>query len=71
MADAINFSFKKIADKLKTYEQANAKFAGRRAMQRIAFTIAKDEGKDGIKEVYKRNFKAPVPYTLRLSLIHI
>jgi hypothetical protein len=65
MANAINFSLNKIAKKLKTYEQANAKFAGRRAMQRIAFTIAKDEGKEGIKNTYKRLFKAPVPYTLR------
>ena len=65
MADAINFSFKKIANRLKTYEQANAKFAGSKAMRRIAFTIAKDDGLDGIKNVYKRNFKAPVPYTLR------
>ena len=65
MADTISFAFKRIAMRLKTYEQANAKFAGRRAMQRIAFTIAKDDGLEGIKNVYKRNFKAPVPYTLR------
>ena len=65
MADAITFSFKKIANKLKTYEQANAKFAGSKAMRRIAFTIAKDEGKEGIKNTYKRLFKAPVPYTLK------
>jgi len=65
MADAINFSLKKIAKKLKTYEQANARFAGTKAMRRIAFTIAKDEGEDGIKEVYKRLFRNPVPYTLK------
>tara|TARA_Y100001938_G_scaffold103837_1_gene141766 strand:- start:330 stop:1088 length:759 start_codon:yes stop_codon:yes gene_type:complete len=65
MADPISFSFKRIAKRLKTYEQANAKFAGTRAMQRIAFTIAKSEGKEGIKQKYKDIFKAPVSYTLR------
>ena len=65
MADTISFAFKRIAKRLKTYEQANAKFAGTRAMQRIAFTIAKDEGPDGIKQKYKDIFKDPVPYTLR------
>ena len=65
MADPISFSFKRIAKRLKTYERANAKFAGRRAMQRIAFTIAKSEGKEGIKQKYKDIFKAPVSYTLR------
>ena len=65
MANPISFSFNKIAKKLKTYEQANAKFAGTRAMQRIAFTIAKSEGKEGIKQKYKDIFKAPVSYTLR------
>ena len=65
MADPISFSFKRIAKRLKTYEQANARFAGRRAMQRIAFTITKSEGKEGIRQKYKDIFKAPVPYTLR------
>jgi len=65
MADPISFSFKRIAKRLKTYEQANAKFAGRRAMQRIAFTIAKSDGNEGIKRKYKDIFKAPVPYTLK------
>ena len=65
MAEPITFPLKRIANRLKTYEKANARFAGRRAMQRIAFTIAKSEGKEGIKQKYKDIFKAPVSYTLR------
>jgi len=65
MAEPIVLSFKRIEKRLKVYQKANAKFAGSKAMRRIAFTIAKDEGKDGIKQKYKDNFKAPVPYTLK------
>lgn len=63
MADTISFAFRRIANRLKTYEQANAKFAGRRAMQRIGFEIAK--GDKGIKKTYKDIFIDPVSYTLR------
>ena len=65
MADPITLSFKRIESKLKVYQKANAKFAGSKAMRRIAFTIAKSDELDGIKNVYRKNFKAPVPYTLR------
>jgi hypothetical protein len=65
MANPITLSFKRIESKLKVYQKANAKFAGSKAMRRIAFTIAKSDELDGIKNVYRRNFKAPVPYTLR------
>ena len=65
MADPITLSFKRIESKLKVYQKANAKFAGSKAIRRIAFTIAKSDVLDGIKNVYRRNFKAPVPYTLR------
>ena len=50
MAEPITFPLKRIANRLKTYEKANARFAGRRAMQRIDFTIAKSEGKECIKQ---------------------
>ena len=65
MAEPIVLSFKRIEKRLKVYQKANAKFAGSKAMRRIAFTIAKSDELDGIKNVYRRNFKAPVPYTLR------
>tara|TARA_R100000458_G_scaffold35061_1_gene32476 strand:+ start:985 stop:1758 length:774 start_codon:yes stop_codon:yes gene_type:complete len=64
MADAINFSFKRIAKKLKTYEQANAKYAGTKAMRRIAFQIAKGKTWHSIPNTYKQIFKAPVSRTL-------
>ena len=64
MADAINFSFNRIAKKLKTYEQANARFAGSKAMRRIAFQIAKGKTGWSIPDTYKHIFKAPVARTL-------
>ena len=65
MADAINFSFNRIAKKLKTYEQANAKFAGSKAMRRIAFQIAKGKTGWSIPLTYKQGlFRAPVARTL-------
>ena len=65
MADAINFSFNRIAKKLKTYEQANAKFAGSKAMRRIAFQIAKGKTGWSIPLTYKQIFNAPVSRTLQ------
>lgn len=65
MSAAITFSFKRIANKLKTYEQANAKYAGGKAMRRIAFQIAKGEQYKSIPKTYKQIFRNPVPYTLK------
>ena len=64
MADPITFSFKRIENKLKIYEKANAKFAGSKAMRRIAFQIAKGKTGWSIPDTYKHIFKAPVARTL-------